>query len=72
MVVALQGQVDQQGRKIGDLEDYIDNMLIRILEVAPILLKKPSPVLAKGRHINWAFLSSIIIVIKPNVIDNFQ
>merc|ERR1712107_724770 len=52
MVVALQGQVDQQGRKIGDLEDYIDNMLIRILEVAPILLKKPSPVLAKGRHIN--------------------
>jgi len=52
MVVALQGQVDQQGRKIGDLEDYIDNMLIRILEVAPILLKKPSPVLDKGRHIN--------------------
>jgi len=52
MVVALQGQVDQQGRKIGDLEDYIDNMLIRILEVAPILLKKPSPVLSKGRHIN--------------------
>jgi len=33
MVVGLQGQVDQQGRKIGDLEDYIDNMLIRILEV---------------------------------------
>jgi len=52
MVVALQGQVDHQGRKIGDLEDYIDNMLIRILEVAPILLKKPSPVLSKGRHIN--------------------
>jgi len=52
MVVAMQGQVDQQGRKIGDLEDYIDNMLIRILEVAPILLKKPSPVLSKGRHIN--------------------
>jgi len=51
MVVGLQGQVDQQGRKIGDLEDYIDNMLIRILEVAPILLKKPSPVLSKNRHV---------------------
>merc|ERR1711971_1458257 len=52
MVVAMQGQVDQRCRKIGDLEDYIDNMLIRILEVAPILLKKPSPVLSKGCHIN--------------------
>jgi len=51
LVVGLQGQVDHQGRKIGDLEDYIDNMLIRILEVAPILLKKPSPVLSKGRQI---------------------
>jgi len=33
MVVELQAQIDQQGRKVGDLEDYIDNMLIKILEV---------------------------------------
>lgn len=47
MVVNLQAQLEQQGRKVGDLEDYIDNMLIKILEVAPILLKQPSPVLSK-------------------------
>lgn len=47
MVVALQAQMEDQGRKMGDLEDYIDNLLLKILEVAPILLKKPSPVLSK-------------------------
>ena len=44
MVVNLQNTVDQQARKIVDLEDYIDNLLIRVLEVAPILLMKDSPV----------------------------
>jgi len=43
MVVNLQNAQDLQARKIIDLEDYIDNLLIRVLEVAPILLKKDSP-----------------------------
>jgi len=47
MVVTLQTTSDLQSRKICDLEDYIDNLLIRVLEVAPVLLKKDSPLLSK-------------------------
>ena len=47
MIVTLQSTVDLQGRKVCDLEDYIDNLLIRVLEVAPVLLKKESPVISK-------------------------
>jgi len=47
MVVTLQKAVDLQGRKVVDLEDYIDSLLIRVLEVAPMLLKKDSPLISK-------------------------
>ena len=47
MVVTLQNTVDLQGRKMNDLEDYIDNLLIRVLEVATVLLKKDSPLVSK-------------------------
>jgi len=48
MLVNLQSTVDLQGQKIVDLEDYIDSLLIRVLEVAPILLKKDSPLINKN------------------------
>jgi len=48
MLVNLQSTVDLQGQKIIDLEDYIDSLLIRVLEVAPILLKKDSPLVNKN------------------------
>ena len=48
MVVTLQNTVDLQSRKQVDLEDYIDSLLIRALEVAPILLKKDSPLVSKN------------------------
>ena len=48
MVVTLQNTVDLQGHKAVDLEDYIDNLLIRVLEVAPILLMKESPLTSKN------------------------
>eukprot|EP00092_Neocalanus_flemingeri_P003034 GFUD01003243.1.p1 GENE.GFUD01003243.1~~GFUD01003243.1.p1 ORF type:complete len:560 (+),score=162.20 GFUD01003243.1:269-1948(+) len=51
MVVALQNTVDLQDRKVCDLEDYIDNLLIRVLEVAPVLLKKDSPLVSKHQTI---------------------
>eukprot|EP00092_Neocalanus_flemingeri_P034882 GFUD01037957.1.p1 GENE.GFUD01037957.1~~GFUD01037957.1.p1 ORF type:complete len:562 (-),score=174.41 GFUD01037957.1:111-1796(-) len=51
MVVALQNTVDLQERKVCDLEDYIDNLLIRVLEVAPVLLKKDSPLVSKHQII---------------------
>ena len=47
MVVTLQNTVDLQSRKQVDLEDYIDNLLIRVLEVAPILLMKDSSLVSK-------------------------
>lgn len=47
MVVTLRKAVDLQGRKVVDLEDYIDSLLIRVLEVAPMLLKKDSPLISK-------------------------
>ena len=47
MVVDLKKELDGQGKKIVDLEDYIDNLLIKILDVAPILLKQDSPMMSK-------------------------
>ena len=47
MVINLEKSVDMQGKKIIDLEDYIDNLLIKVLEVAPILLKQDSPLITK-------------------------
>jgi len=48
MLVTLQNTVDLQSRKVVDLEDYIDNLLMRVLEVAPILLMKDSPMVNKN------------------------
>jgi len=50
MVINLQKTVDMQGKKIIDLEDYIDNLLIKILDVAPILLKQDSPLISKHAY----------------------
>ena len=40
MVVRLQASVEDQGKKVADLEDYIDNILIRVMEASPVLLEK--------------------------------
>ena len=40
MVVMLQGQVDDQGRKVGDMEEYMDSLLVKIMENTPVLLEK--------------------------------
>jgi len=40
MVVMLQGQVDDQGRKVGDMEEYMDMLLVKIMENTPVLLEK--------------------------------
>ena len=42
MVVNQQTAVDLQGCKIIDLEDYIDNLIIKILKAAPVLLERES------------------------------
>ena len=38
--VRLQATLEGQGKKVADLEDYIDSLLIRIMETAPVLLEK--------------------------------
>ena len=40
MVVNVQNTVEGQGKKITDLEAYIDTLLSRVIEVAPVLLHK--------------------------------
>ena len=40
MVVKLQGQVEDQGRRVGDMEEYIDSLLVKIMENTPVLLEK--------------------------------
>ena len=40
MVVEVQNTVEVQGKKISDLETYIDSLLSRVIEVAPVLLHK--------------------------------
>jgi len=40
MVVTVQNTVESQGKKITDLEAYIDTLLSRVIEVAPVLLHK--------------------------------
>ena len=40
MLVGIQNTVESQGKKITDLESYIDTLLSRVIEVAPVLLHK--------------------------------
>jgi len=40
MVVTLKAGVEDQGKKMCDLEDYIDSLLIKIMESSPVLLEK--------------------------------
>ena len=40
MVVNQQNTLDLQGCRIIDLEDYIDELIIKVLEIAPVLLER--------------------------------
>ena len=40
IIVNQQNAVDFQGKKITDLESYIDNLLSKVIEVAPVVLQK--------------------------------
>ena len=39
MVCFLQRTVECQGKKLADLEDYIDSMVLRVMEKAPVILE---------------------------------
>ena len=40
IVIRLQASVEEQGKKAADLEDYVDSLLIKIMEASPVLLEK--------------------------------
>ena len=40
MVIRLQASVEEQGKKVADLEDYVDTMMIKVMEASPVLLEK--------------------------------
>ncbi|XP_022235930.1 rab11 family-interacting protein 2-like, partial [Limulus polyphemus] len=41
LVICQQRTLDLKENKIRDLENYIDNLLLRVMESVPILLQKP-------------------------------
>ncbi|XP_044765997.1 rab11 family-interacting protein 2 isoform X2 [Coccinella septempunctata] len=41
MTVNLQNEVDSQKKKLKDLEDYIDDLLLRVMETTPKILQNP-------------------------------
>ena len=43
MVCFLQRTVESQGKKVADLEDYIDSMVLRVMERAPVILESNMP-----------------------------
>ena len=40
MVVRLQAQVEDGGKKVADMEEYIDSLLVKIIENSPVLLER--------------------------------
>ena len=50
LVVGLQANAETQGKKLKDLEDYLDGLLIRVMETAPVLLQKDTLTTKPGRQ----------------------
>ena len=50
LVVGLQANAESQGKKLKDLEDYLDGLLIRVMETAPVLLQKDVLTTKPGRQ----------------------
>ena len=40
MLVTQHAVVENQGKKITDLESYIDSLLTKVIDVAPVILQK--------------------------------
>jgi len=41
MVCTLEASVEHQSKKLKDLEDYLDNLLLRVMETTPRILQNP-------------------------------
>lgn len=41
MTVNLQSELDSQKKKLKDLEDYLDDLLLRVMETQPKILQNP-------------------------------
>ena len=50
LAVGLQATAESQGRQLRDLEDYLDSLLIRVMETAPMLLAKESLAVKPSRQ----------------------
>ena len=40
MVVRLQAQVEDGGKKVADMDEYIDSIMVKIMENSPVLLER--------------------------------
>lgn len=41
LALQLQGQITEKNKRLTDLEDYIDALLLRVIECSPRLLQNP-------------------------------
>lgn len=41
MALQLQTEVNDKKRRLADLEDYIDSLLLRVIETSPRILQNP-------------------------------
>ena len=41
MILQMEGNAEKQKKRVKDLEDYLDNLLLRVMETTPRILQNP-------------------------------
>lgn len=41
MILQMEGKAEVQKKRVKDLEDYLDNLLLRVMETTPRILQNP-------------------------------
>ena len=61
MVCFLQNSLESQGKKLADLEDYIDTMVLRVMESAPVILENNLHLQYHLKYRRWIQKNLILI-----------
>jgi Rab11 family-interacting protein 1/2/5 len=43
VVIRMEAMMEEKGKRIADMEDYLDSLLLRVMETAPAILAKDAP-----------------------------
>jgi hypothetical protein len=60
MVCSLQASLEHQSKKLKDLEDYLDNLLLRVMETTPRILQNPYVSCKAQANLRWGILIEIL------------